>query len=372
MVYQRVVRPLLFRLDPEQAHTATTALAQWVSALPGGKELLSEWVAPKPHPALTQTLWGYTFQNPIGLAAGFDKNGHYTNLMRACGFGFEEVGSVSARPALGNPLPRLFRLPEDEGIINRMGLNNDGASVLLARLPAWPAGWPVGISLTKTHDPTILGEAALEDFAHAYRTTWGHGAYVSINISCPNTSEGKTFEDPESLSALLKRLREVDAEKLSDVASPARPWCLKISPDVDDALLGELFDVGQSFGIAGWIATNTTRNRTGLRTPAQRLDKLGSGGLSGRPLRARSTEVLAALARLNRQYNAQQVLIGVGGIADADAAWEKIVHGASLIQVYTGLIYEGPALLRRIQAGLLKRLSENGFSHIHQAIGSRL
>jgi len=297
--------------------------------------LLKRFTA-KPYPPLEQTLFGVSFKSPLGLAAGFDKNIELAPLMQALGFGFMEGGSVSARPWLGNPCPRLFRLPEDRAIVNRMGLNNQGIQQILPRLQTLPPGFPVGISLVKTPDPAVL-----DDFAVAYEAVCGLGAYIALNISCPNTEEGKTFEDPEALDTLLTQLKG--------------QFVLKISPNLSPIQLEEIFEVGLKHQVCGWIATNT------MPTP--------KGGLSGPPLFLRSTEVLGQLYQLCRKQQVNPVLIGVGGVMDAESAWEKIIHGASLVEIYTGLIYKGPNLIKEIHAGLLHKLEDHGLSHIRDAVG---
>ncbi len=367
MIYKTLIRPILFQRDPEQVHHQITALGKQLVGLPGGDFILSNLFAPPTVPQLQQTLWDNTFYNPIGLAAGFDKHIKLPPLMKALGFGFEEVGSISALPYPGNPKPRLFRLPEDEAIINRMGLNNPGVQALLPHIQKFPPSWPIGISIVKTPDPDIIEGAALEDFAATLKAIQGYGTYISINISCPNTKEGKTFEDPAALEALLARLRAVEASCQKEDNKPPTPWCLKISPDIDFQQLQEIFEVACHYHIAGWISCNTTAKREGLKTSSQRLSDIGNGGLSGQPLQQRSTQVLGQLYQLSQ---GQQILIGVGGVHDAASAWEKITHGASLIQIYTGFIYEGPGLLKQIQNGLCQQLEAHGFSHINEAIGS--
>lgn len=364
-----LVRSVLFHWDPEFVHDRLCDLGRTMDRIPGALPLLSSLYKPSVNPLLQQNFWGYTFENPIGLAAGFDKNVQLVPVMQALGFGFEEVGSLSGQPSPGNPRPRLFRLPEDQAIINRMGLNNRGVSALLPQIRQLPTDWPVGISLAKTHDPAIMEERALEDFSTALETIYGHGAYISINISCPNTQEGKTFEEPEALDALLQRMRAVESECRSRSSLPARPWLLKISPDLDLACLRELFEIATRYDIAGWVACNTTSARHSLKTSVAQVAWYGNGGLSGAPLRQSSTRILGELYQLSASQQQKLVLIGVGGVQDAESAWEKITHGASLLQIYTGLIYQGPELIRQIHQGLVERLESRGFSSIQEAVG---
>lgn len=370
MIYPTCLRPLFFCLDPESVHNLVFSMGETLQATALGRGVVSSLYAPQPHPALEQTLFGQTFEHPIGLAAGFDKNIRLPKLLQALGFSHVEFGSLSAQAAPGNPKPRLFRLPQDEAIINRMGLNNLGIPALLPRLEALPTHWPAGLSLVKTHNPDILGQAALDDFAAAIRHICGLGTYVSINISCPNTREGKTFEDPEALNTLLSTLRQAEAASLAEnPRKTPRPWCLKISPDMDSGQLKELFGIACRHRIAGWVVANTTAQRPPLKTPAEQVARIGAGGLSGPPLQVVSTRLLGELYQLGAPQQGM-ILIGVGGIRDVDSAWDKITHGASLIQIYTALIYEGPGLIKRLHGGLLHKLKSQGFSHLEEAIGS--
>ena len=358
-----LLRPLLFRLDAECAHhlaVSTARLAQATSPSLVARAFGYE------SGALRQSLWGLDFPNPVGLAAGFDKNAELVPFWTALGFGFAEVGSVSARAAAGNPRPRAFRLPADQALVNRMGLNNDGALRVAARLAARPAGRPLGVNLAKTHDPAILGDVALDDFRQSFHLLAPHADYVALNISCPNTTEGKTFEDPAALDTLLHVVFEERASLSLDV-----PVLVKLSPPASDARVGaemeEVVAISRAHGVAGFIATNTASDRTGLRTSGQALEQIGRGGLSGRPLASRST----ALVRWLYGHTKGAVpIIGVGGVASAGAAYAKIRAGASLVQLYTGLVYEGPSLVRQIKRGLTRLLLEDGFSSIGQAVGA--
>jgi dihydroorotate dehydrogenase len=367
--YKTFIRPALFQFDPEFIHEQVTGIGGFLDFSPTVLSVLNQLYCPPVDDRLKQTILNSEFQNPIGIAAGFDKNVQLTKVLHSIGFGFEEVGSISAKPWKGNPKPRLFRLAEDKAVINRMGLNNHGVDALRHRIRKLPENWPVGISLVKTPDPTILGEDALADFARAFEVVYGLGSYVSINISCPNTEEGKTFEEPESLDLLLSTLREAEWECQTESRNSPRPWLLKISPDLDLSQVEELYAVGKQFGISGWVACNTTSGRDGLKTPQYVVEQCGRGGLSGIPVRDRSTKVLAHLYQLGKGLDGM-VLIGVGGIHNVDSAWEKITHGASLIQLYTGLIYEGPELLKTIHAGLIEKLEQHGYAHIKEAVGS--
>lgn len=357
----RLVRPLLFLLPAERTHELVLGgarLVQQARLLPAPRE--------RGENALEQRLWGLRFPNPLGLAAGMDKNARLPLFFEALGFGFVEVGSVSARPAPGNPPPRLFRLPQDRALINRMGLNNDGATAVAARLlyTVQRKRTPLGVNLAKTHDPSILGDAAVADFCESFARLAGLADYVALNISCPNTREGKTFADPQALdtllAALFARRREV---------APQVPVLLKLAPaDAPDPgqRLDELVAVARTHGVAGFIACNTAPDRHGLTTEESTVARMGPGGLSGRPLRERSTALVRSLYR--RTAGALPI-IGVGGVDSAESAYEKIRAGAALVQLYTGLVYEGPGLVRRIRRGLLRLLERDGLTSICEAVG---
>ncbi len=362
----RFLRPLLFRLGPERAHAVTLRAAEM---LQGAAHSFVESRYKFEDERLKQRLWGHTFPNPVGLAAGADKNARAVPFWEALGFGFVEVGSVSARPAEGNPRPRAFRLPEDQALINRLGLNNDGAEAVADRLSQNRSAYsrPLGINLAKTHDPDIMGDAALEDFRTSFQALVSEADYVTLNVSCPNTPDGGTFEDPEALDRLLRMVAE--EQKVPGLAVPV---LVKLSPPTSDQVLfdtrlEEILAVAEARDVDGFIATNTTSDRQGLGTPPDRLGEIGEGGLSGPPLEARSTR----LVRYLYQATAGDIpIIGVGGIRDADSAYAKIRAGASLVQLYTALVYEGPALVRRIKQGLVQRLSEDGYASVGGAVGA--
>ncbi|MFN3595934.1 MAG: quinone-dependent dihydroorotate dehydrogenase [Rubricoccaceae bacterium] len=363
-VYARL-RPLLFHLDAETAHGLGMAAAGLGACAPS---LVRRLFAPPPDSRLAQTVFGLRFASPVGLAAGFDKNAVRVPVWAALGFGFAEVGSVTARGGSGNPRPRAFRLPEDGALVNRMGLGNDGAAAIAARLARLrrPPGFVVGVNVAKTHDPALVGEAALEDFRASVRLVLPHADYLALNVSCPNTAEGKTFEEPAALEALLAAtlpLRDAHAARRV-------PVLVKLSPPgpsgLDAPLVDELVDVCRARGVDGLVATNTATDRAGLATPPARLAAIGRGGLSGRPLAARA---LALTRHLYRTAGGALPLIGVGGIDSAEAAYARIRAGASLVQLYAGLVYEGPGLPGRIARGLAARLDADGLATLADAVG---
>ena len=361
----RLFRPLLFKLGEEQAHRMSMGAARLVQAVkPDAIEPLFGFE----HEALRQTCWGLDFPNPIGLAAGFDKNARLTRFWQAVGFGFAEVGSVSAQPAEGNPRPRAFRLPSDRAIINRMGLNNEGAEKIAERLQQRPQEGlaPLGINLAKTHDPDVMGAAAVDDFCRSFRILAPLADYVALNISCPNTTEGKTFEDPDALATLLSAI--FTERKAMDLDVPV---LLKLSPPVServvfDSAMEETLSLAEQYDVQGFIATNTTADRTGLRTAGEKLNKIGGGGLSGKPLEERATRLVR---QVYQKTKGKYPIIGVGGVDSAPSAYAKIRAGASLVQLYTALVYEGPGLVKRIKRSLVRLLKADGFSSVQEAVG---
>lgn len=355
MIYKSFLRHLLFNLDAEKAHDATYQFAEMASKSAFLKFIagtLYDYQSPK----LTQQIWGLNFRNPIGLAAGFDKNGKIPELMEGIGMGYVEVGSITANSSTGNPKPRCFRLPEDESLINRMGLNNDGAKTIVKRLQNKKISVPLGINIAKTHDPKILGDKAIRDYIFSFREAKEVADYITINISCPNTAEGKTFEDPEALRELL------DALELRDDASIV-PSLVKFSPDLSRDALLELVEICESHRVHGYIISNTSSNREGLKTEAGKLQKIGKGGLSGPLLASKSVERIRWVSNATK---GQKPIIGVGGINSFEVALKMIKAGADLLQIYTGLVYEGPGLVKKINRGLVSYMEEHQLDSIHQ------
>ncbi len=359
------LRSLLFALDAESAHFIGAGAARFAQrATPFMLDSMFEYA----HPSLHQELFGKTFSNPVGLAAGFDKNARMIPFFKKAGCGFVEVGSVSAKKCKGNPRPRAFRLPDDQALINRMGLNNAGAKAIRPRLEkaAGQIAFPVAVNLAKTHDPRIEGKAAIEDFCESFRILAPWADYVALNISCPNTAEGKTFEDPNSLDELLSAIMTLRKELALEV-----PVVVKFSPPLAesfilDSLFDELILVCLGHGIHGFIATNTASDRNGLVTSKEWISKIGNGGLSGQPIRARANGLVKYLYR---KTSGKLPIIGVGGIANAAQAYERIKSGASLIQLYTGLVYQGPGVIRDIKKGLVRLMEEEGHSSITHIVG---
>ncbi|MDX1636809.1 MAG: quinone-dependent dihydroorotate dehydrogenase [Balneolaceae bacterium] len=357
MIYKSIIKPLLFDLEAERAHDVTLNLGKYASDS-GLLKLLGKGLYSYRSPRLCQTFWGLHFKNPIGLAAGFDKNGEITEIIEAIGFGFTEVGSITANPSAGNPRPRAFRLERDQSLINRMGLNNDGAQTVIRRLEKKNPGIPIGINIAKTHDPEIVGDKAIRDYQFSFREAHKVADYITVNISCPNTSEGKTFEDPAALDELL------DALNIKEDAS-AVPTLVKFSVDLERDHLEQLLDICSDHRVNGYVATNTSSRREGLHTDPKRLKKIGRGGLSGQAIVRKSTQVIRWIHEIT---NGQKPIIGAGGINSFESALEKIRAGADLLQIYTGFIYEGPGLIKRINKKLDHHLEKQGLDAIHQLI----
>jgi dihydroorotate dehydrogenase len=359
MLYRRLIRPLLYRFDAERVHHAVFAGLELVQAVPGAVRAVRALLAPRDPRLVTRAL-GMTLPSPVGLAAGFDKDARGFEILGALGFGFVEVGTVTGQPQPGNPRPRLFRLPRDRALVNRMGFNSRGAEAAAARL-AGRRSTLVGVNIGKTR--VVPVERAVEDHVHSAGLLAPHADYLVVNVSSPNTPG---LRDLQAVSALEPLLVAVRAE--ADRVSPLRrvPLLVKLAPDLADADLDAVADLALGLGIDGIIATNTTIARAGLRSPAAVVDACGAGGLSGAPLRARA---LAVLARLRGRVGARLTLIGVGGIETAEDAWARIRAGATLIQVYTGFIYEGPLLARRLALGLAALAARDGFATVQDAVG---
>jgi len=357
MIYNSLVKSLLFKLDAEQAHSTMHRFAETASGSSTLKTLaksLYNYQSAK----LSQQIWGLTFRNPIGLAAGFDKNGQIPEIMEALGFGFVEVGSITANPNTGNPKPRAFRLPKDRAIINRMGLNNDGAQTVVKRLKNKKLSIPLGINIAKTHDPKIMGDAAIQDYVQSFNEAKKVADYITVNISCPNTTEGKTFEDPAALDELLSALKIRDDARVV-------PTTVKFSSDLTKNKLLQLLEICENHRIHGYVACNTSSSRKGLQTSESELDDIGRGGLSGKPIANKSVQIVEWISEATK---GQKPIIGVGGIDDFSTALKMLLAGADLLQMYTGLIYEGPGLVKSINRQLLHELEALNIKSIHQLV----
>jgi dihydroorotate dehydrogenase len=362
--FYRIIRKALFALGPERSHTLAGTALRLASGTPGLSFLLRRLHFYR-HPALEMEVFGLRFPNPIGLATGFDKDARFIRGTPLIGMGFTEVGTVTPLPQPGHPRPRLYRLPEQEALINRMGFNNSGARAMESRLAGLEVRGrrpiPVGVNLGKNLDTPLAD--AVSDYLTCAEMLYPHADYLVINVSSPNTPGLRDLQAPHLLSGLVAeivpRIRSLDRAN----GGAFTPVLVKLSPDEDPDMLPEIVEVARQSGIDGFVATNTTRSRAGLAKRWQ----MEAGGLSGTPLRAVSTEVVAHIYRLT---GGALPIIGVGGISTPENAYQRIRAGASLIQIYTGMIYEGPALAGRICRGLVALLQRDGFNHLSEAVGA--
>lgn len=338
--YKSVVRKILFQFDPEEVHHFTFGMIKNLFRLPMARQIVKSRFGFE-DPALERELFGLKFKNPVGLAAGFDKNALLFDEFAGYGFGFVEIGTVTPKPQPGNPKKRLFRLKEDEAIINRMGFNNDGVDKIAARLKNRRSDIIIGGNIGK--NKVTPNEKATEDYLICFEELFDVVDYFVVNVSSPNTPNLRELQDKEPLTALLSALEERNRAK-----SHPKPILLKIAPDLTDDQLLDIIDIVKDTGIAGVIATNTTLSREGLHSK----NKDETGGLSGKPVRGRSTEVIRFLSEKSGKAFP---IIGVGGIHSAEDAIEKLEAGADLVQLYTGFIYEGPELVREINKRLASR-----------------
>lgn len=340
-VYQKLLKPLFFLMSPERAHYAAMDMLSFASRVPGVRWWMRRRSA-KRNAGKEVTVAGLTFPNPVGLAAGFDKDARWLPALEMLGFGFVEIGTVTPRAQGGNPQPRLFRLKEDRGILNRMGFNNDGLYPAAGRLVRRPDGLVVGGNIGK--NKITPNDRAVDDYLACVDALHAHVDYFVVNVSSPNTPGLRELQDKEPLSKLLRAVVHRNANHPGK-----RPVFLKIAPDLTDGQLDDIVDIVLTENVDGVVATNTTISRDGLRTPDAEVEAMGAGGVSGAPVRARATQVVRYLAT---KSEGRFPIIGVGGIDDVESAREKLDAGASLVQVYSGMIYEGPGLAARIVAGL--------------------
>ena len=357
-----LIRPILFRLPAESAHEfALQALRSGLSTS-FAREAVAQRLATREFGTLNR--FGLDFSNPVGLAAGFDKNGSYVRELAALGFGFIEVGTVTNQPQPGNPKPRLFRLPKDRALINRLGFNNLGAAQVAENLKRHRAACVVGVNIGKSRNVAL--EDAVSDYLASLEAVYDVADYIAVNVSSPNTPNLRDLQAASLLKELLIALQRSNAELAARTSRERKPLLLKIAPDLSESEIEEIVAVAIEADIAGIIATNTTVRRDGLRTPAAEVQQLGEGGLSGAPLQSRSNEVISLIYKLTR---GRLPIIGAGGVFTAEDAWEKIRAGASLIQLYTGFIYEGPGIVHRINQGLAAIMKREGFAAIDEVVG---
>lgn len=351
--YTRILKPIFFKFDPEDMHNFFNSTGKFL-----GKYRITRKLTHKlfyyENPCLTQTILGIHFKNPIGLSAGFDKNAELTDILPSVGFGFIEVGSITGEPCTGNPRPRLWRLPQSQGLVVNYGLKNDGCDRVAHRLEHKKFEVPIGISIAKTNNPFFCTtELGVADYVKAYRTLANIGDYDTINISCPNVHGGQPFTHPESLDILLSELQKVRCKK---------PIFLKVPADSTDAEIDAIVGIAQQYNVDGFVCTNLAKSRDGVR------DKVipERGGLSGKIVDKKSDHIIEYIYR---KTQGSCVIMGVGGIFCAADAYKKIRLGASLVQLITGMIYEGPQLIGAINQELIELLEADGFKNISEAIG---
>ena len=378
--YRHCVRTILFTQDSEKIHNRTLRALGWTSRHPDFRKAVEKFYGA---PELPIELFGLKFPNPIGLAAGMDKYAAAVPIWGKLGFGFCELGGVTWHPQSGNPQPRMFRAVEDEALINRMGFNNPGAQALAEKLTewrklgCWPAH-PVGVNLGKSKITPL--EKAAEDYASSFHVLRGLADFFVVNVSSPNTPNLRQLQDKAALDEILAAIQEINvaasrksaadfsqSRSVGLLRDAATPILVKIAPDLSFAALDEILELIKSRNISGIVATNTTVARP--ETSNSHLQKIYSeaGGLSGRPLRQRSNEIIR---HIFKQTRGALPIIGVGGVFDADDALAKIFAGASLVQIYTGLVYEGPGIAKNIVAGLRQRLVQEGFAQLKDAVGA--
>ena len=358
--YRRLIRPALFTQDSESIHNRTLAALGKCSRSPALCSLLSSlYSAPK----LPVEVFGLKFPNPVGLAAGMDKHAAALPAWAALGFGFTELGGVTWHAQPGNPAPRMFRAVRDEALVNRMGFNNPGAEAMAAKLREWhdSGRWPkhpVGINLGKSK--ITPNEQAAGDYANSFRLLRPLADFFVVNVSSPNTPGLRALQDKAALDEILAALQAINV-------TPPKPLLVKVAPDLSFEALDEILELITQRKLSGIVATNTTIARPETADENSRRTYAETGGLSGRPLRARSTEIIR---HIHRQTRGALPIIGVGGIFNAEDAWEKIQAGASLVQIYSGLVYEGPALVGDVVRGLADRLRQSGHASLHAAVGT--
>ncbi len=361
-------RNLLFRLPAETAHeTSMAAFDKLLAAPPIAASFRKRYSVDDLR--LNCNRFGLDFKNPVGLAAGFDKNAKWFPKLACLGFSHVEVGTITGQAQPGNPQPRLFRLPTDRAIINRMGFNNEGSDAAARRLAGMTKSSNadvLGINIGKTK--VVPVEEATADYLFSFERLFAYADYFTVNVSSPNTPGLRTLQNREPLIELLGEVLKLNQQLATNHEVAPKPVLLKIAPDLTDEQLEDIVAIATETGIAGVIATNTTPSRDGLQTPPKRVNEIGNGGLSGAPLTGRSRDVVHFLfQRLGRNIP----IVGVGGIMDGEDAWQMIRSGASLIQLYTGFIYGGPGIVRDINRHLVRRLQENGFNSIDEAVGTR-
>ncbi len=342
-MYKSFIRPILFKIDPEKVHHIVVGLLKFIHRVPFGGKIFKYFFRVN-NPSLERTVFGLKFQNPVGLAAGFDKNAEVYEEFSNLGFSFIEIGTVTPKGQPGNPKKRLFRLPVDKALINRMGFNNLGVDEVVKNLKK-RTDFSIIIGGNIGKNTATPNEEAVNDYVMCFNKLYGYADYFVVNVSCPNISNLSKLQNKESLMEILSAITLERDKKPS-----RKPVLLKISPDLNFGQIDEVLEIVNQTGVDGIVATNTSISRDGLTTLASKVESLGNGGLSGMPLKNRSTEIIRYI---NKKTGGKLPIIAVGGIFSATDALEKINAGASLVQLYTGFIYEGPLIIKKICKGLL-------------------
>ncbi len=369
MLWKACARPLLFCLAAETAHHFSMKAFSGISAIPLAQSTLQS-VFTVSDRRLQVKLCNLTFPNPVGLAAGFDKQAQWFDKLGALGFGHVEIGSVTGQGQPGNPQPRMFRLSKDKALINRMGFNNDGAEAVAGNLASkrtekFRRNRILGINIGKTK--VVPLENAAEDYRHSFELLFPYADYFVINVSSPNTPGLRQLQNREPLLKLLDIIGRLNRSLSTQNDHDPKPVFLKIAPDLNQSELSDIASIVSASSVNGIIATNTTTSRQDLKTPQPTIEQIGNGGLSGRPLTETSRQIVSTLYQAT---DGKVPIIGVGGIFDGQDAWQMIRAGASLVQIYTGFIYGGPFTVRKINKYLLQKVQQHGLSDIQQAVGS--
>lgn len=357
----RMAKSVLFRLDPETAHHLTIRMLSAAGKVPGALPALRGMYGVPRYKELETNIFGMTYPHPIGLAAGLDKNGAAAEAFAAVGFGFVEVGTVTPKGQPGNEQPRLYRLKEHEALINRMGFNNDGAEAMASRLARCRLPVPLWINIGK--NKTTPNELAFEDYVANLRILYDYGGVFVVNVSSPNTPGLRSLQQGDDMRSLLQAVTDARDQLVEAGGKPRKPILVKIAPDLTDEQLADTVAAVSASGVDGLVATNTTLSRDDVSTHRHAGE---AGGLSGKPLRERST---AVIKDVYRHTEGRLPIVGSGGIFTSDDAYEKILAGASLVQLYTALIYEGPGVIRRVAEGIRERLRRDGFRTVSEAVG---
>lgn len=356
--YKYIFKPIFFRLNPEFVHDRVTSTGRILGAFRITRFITKKLLAFQ-DPSLEQILVGIHFKNPVGLTAGFDKNAQLLNILPSVGFGFAQVGSITGRPCPGNPKPRLWRLPKSKGLVVYYGLKNDGCKAISRRLRRKTFRIPISTSIAKTNDiKTCDTKSGIKDYANAFKAFSEIGDFFTINISCPNTFGGEPFAEPAKLHDLLTRL---------DAIQTTKPIFLKIAVDISHEELDALVEVAKKHRVHGFVLANLTKKYDSESIDQKEIQNITKGGVSGKPTQAPSNDLIG---HLYKTAGKRFIIIGVGGIFTAEDAYEKIKQGASLVQLATGMIFEGPQVIGQINKGLVKLLKADGYTNISEAIGA--